>query len=111
MTSITDYMPYWMTDRFGFFRGVIVPMSVIFFALSITMVGIVAGVRYLEGVHCVERGAAMQIDMRWGFWTGCMVNINGQLLPSSEVVAVDRGGRIAFEPKPYVRLAPPQTGK
>jgi hypothetical protein len=57
---------------------------------------------------CMAKGEAMGIETQWGFYTGCMINVRGQLLPWSEVVPVERNGRIVFEPKPYVRLAPPE---
>jgi hypothetical protein len=49
----------------------------------------------------------MQIETEWSMWTGCMNRVHGQWLPWHEVVPVERNGRIVFEPKPYVRLAPP----
>lgn len=62
-------------------------------------------------MSCRAYGEKMVIETSWGFWTGCMINIRGQWLPSSEVVPVERDGRITFEPKPYVRLAPPAESK
>jgi hypothetical protein len=49
---------------------------------------------------CRSKGAKMEITVDWGFWTGCMVNLRGQWLPWSEVVPVERGGKIVFVPKP-----------
>ena len=59
---------------------------------------------------CLARGEKMEISVEWGLWTGCMVDVGGQFLPWSEVVPVKQAdGRIAFEPKPYVRLSAPKS--
>jgi hypothetical protein len=73
-------------------------------------IGAIAGLNYIRSdAMCRALGDKMAITTEYGFWTGCMIEIKGQWLPWSEVVPVDRGGKITFEPKPYVRLGAPET--
>ena len=57
---------------------------------------------------CHSYGRKMQITVDWGFWTGCMIDVRGQWLPWTEVVPIERNGKIVFEPKPVVRLQAPK---
>ena len=104
--NISNLAPRWITDPYGVFRELVLP--VVFLSAGILGLGalLVAGARYMDGVSCKEKGVAMNIDTHWGFWTGCMIKVSGQLLPWSEVVPVSENGRIVFKPRPHVRLAP-----
>lgn len=55
----------------------------------------------LDGPTCRSKGSVMNLDVKWNFWTGCMVSVRGQYLPWSEVIPVERDGKIVFEPKPH----------
>lgn len=65
----------------------------------------VYGCTWLAGRSCIETGRAIGLETQWGTWTGCLGSVNGQLLPWSEIVPVERNGKIVFVPKPYVRLS------
>jgi hypothetical protein len=45
----------------------------------------------------------MKLNVEWTLLTGCMIDVRGQFLPWSEVVSVERNGKIVFEPKPQIR--------
>lgn len=49
---------------------------------------------------CRARGAKMNLEVSWGFWEGCMGNVKGQWLPWSDIVPVEKDGKIIFVPKP-----------
>lgn len=53
---------------------------------------------------CHANGSKMGIKVEWSFWTGCMIEVRGTWLPWSEVVPIERDGKIVFEPKPSIRL-------
>lgn len=57
----------------------------------------------LDGPTCRARGAALGLETQWGYWTGCLVTISGQTLPMSEVIPIERDGKIVFVPKQYLR--------
>lgn len=57
---------------------------------------------------CRAYGEKMQIEVDWGFWTGCMIRLHGQWLSTGDVIPVERDGKIVFAPKPVVRF---QTDK
>jgi hypothetical protein len=102
---LVDRLLDWFEEVFGFLS--------FFFGFVLLAGGIlvaaVGGVMYgLDRPTCYERGEKMAIRVEWGLLTRCMVNIGGQWLPWDEVIPVERNGRIVFEPKPYVRLAPPE---
>ena len=80
-----------------------------FLALNALIISLAAGAIAYGPVRwsCLASGEKMQIETEWSMWTGCMNRVHGQWLPWHEVVPVERNGRIVFEPKPYVRLAPP----
>ena len=62
------------------------------------------GVLWLGGKSCHAQGDKMQIEVEYSGWTGCMIKVKGTWLPWTEVVPVERDGKIVFEPKPVVRI-------
>jgi len=56
----------------------------------------------LDGPACRSRGQQMGIEVSWGFAAGCMANLKGQWLPWSEIVPVERDGKIVFVPRPHI---------
>lgn len=72
-------------------------------AVAIGAVGV--AIYYATGpTTCRAYADKMQIETSWGFWTDCMVKVQGQWLPWSDVVPVERNGTIVFVPKPQVIL-------
>jgi hypothetical protein len=66
--------------------------------------GAVYGAVWMSAKGCHATGDKMGIEVEFSSWTGCMVRIKGTWLPWTEVVPVERDGKIVFEPKPVVRL-------
>lgn len=49
---------------------------------------------------CSAYGRKTGLTVEWGFWSACMVNVRGQWLRDSDVIPVERDGKIVFVPKP-----------
>jgi hypothetical protein len=65
---------------------------------------LVGGISGLNKVSCYAYGEKMGIEVEHTFFTGCMIHVSGTWLPWTEVVPVLRDGKVAFEPKPMLRL-------
>jgi hypothetical protein len=89
----------------SFIAEVVVPLFGVAFAI---VFGGAAAIVILDVAtsprSCAAKGVKMSIETEWGFWTGCMINVKGQWLPWSEVIPVERNGRIEFAPKPHVTI-------
>jgi hypothetical protein len=73
-----------------------------FFAAAIAIFA--SGALWLNSKHCTAAGDKMGIEVEFSAFTGCMIRVKGTWLPWSEVIPVERDGKIVFEPKPVVRL-------
>lgn len=99
--TMKNYIPRWITDPYGFFRCVLIPVL----GFAGVAVPIACGAFYwTTSTTCRAMGEAMRINVYWNAWTGCMISVKGQLLPWSEVVPIERNGKIEFVPKPVIRL-------
>jgi hypothetical protein len=102
--TMMSILPEWVTDKYSMFRAVVLPTTLIVWGL---LTFLLATIYFIQVRTCNERQKIMNINTEYHFWSGCMVDVKGQLLPWSEVVPVERNGKIVFTAKPYVRLAPP----
>ena len=91
-------------DEYSFRRVFLGAMSLFVAVLVMLFGGIALVFAIADPQICAANGSAMAISTRWGFWTGCMVDLNGQLLPWDKVVATERDGKIVFVPKPMLYL-------
>lgn len=58
----------------------------------------------LDRPTCTAKAAKMGIETNWSYWTGCMVNLQGQWLSVSDVIPAERNGKIVFIPKPVFTI-------
>lgn len=75
------------------------------FILGLTLVGTVIGFgifAIFDPPTCHAKGDKMGLEVNWSFWTGCMINLKGQWLDSSDVIPIERDGKIVFTTKPVV---------
>jgi hypothetical protein len=89
----------------SFLVEVVVPFVAFMCGFCLLIASVVVAI-YLATApaSCNAMGSKMGIEVSWGFWTNCMIMVRGTWLPWSEVVPIERDGKIVFEPKPVVRL-------
>ena len=84
---VTEFVPGFFGVIFGLALATVLVLQACYLAFDPPM--------------CRARGAKMGIEVSWGFWEGCMASLSGQWLPWSEIVPVERGGKIVFVPRPH----------
>jgi hypothetical protein len=94
-----------MSEAREMFVDVLAAVFAVVTGIALALTGfVVAFYLATAPASCRANGQKMGIEVDWGFWTNCMINVKGTWLPLSEVVPVERDGKIVFEPKPVVRL-------
>lgn len=52
-------------------------IMIISVVMVMTIVGITAGVYVSEKKACSDTAKEMVVDSKYGFWTGCLINVQG----------------------------------
>jgi hypothetical protein len=89
-----------------FIERVFASFTITFTSLIVFVFLYVAVATYNEvtGISCNNAAAIMNLESMYSFSTGCMLKVNGQFLPKSEVVPVERDGKIVFVPRNPTRI-------
>lgn len=91
---VHDFFVEFMPAMFAVLGGIALTIGLITVTLYTTM----------DPPTCRANGSKMGIEVDWEFWTGCMGHVQGTWLPWSQIVPVERDGKIVFAPKPIFRL-------
>jgi hypothetical protein len=76
-----------------------------FVTFFVTIFLVVLGVfNEMSGNSCNQKAQLMNLKSHYTLSTGCMLLVNDQWLPWSEVIQVERDGKIVFVPKYPPRL-------
>lgn len=79
-------------------------------SLFVTLMGILVLIvltsLYYEfsGSSCNSKAAVMGLESKYSWATGCMVKVNNQFLLASDVIPIERDGKIVFVTKTPHRL-------
>lgn len=90
-------------------REIVAMIAAYICTLAVVLVGVWAALYLIfSPATCYAHGRKTGLTVEWGFWTACMVNIQGQWLSQDMVVPVERNGKVVFVPKPVptVQLKP-----
>ena len=86
-----------------FIERVFAAISILFVLSLLTFIGMTTYYQF-TGKSCNNTAAIMNLESKYSFSTGCLLKVNGQFLPKSEVVSVERDGKIVFVPRNPTRI-------
>lgn len=89
-----------------FIDRVFAAIGIFFVAAVVSLLTFITITAYYQftGKSCNNAAAIMNLESMYSFSTGCMLKVNGQFLPNSEIVPVERDNKIVFVPRNPTRI-------
>lgn len=74
-------------------------------AMAILIIGLVIAFGYhITGIPCSDAGKLLNAETHYSISNGCWVKVNDRFLPMTEVVAIERDGKIVLVPETPFRM-------